>query len=349
MSLTALVVVTDADDTLDKVMEWVRANGGYFNPKQELRYEGNLFGIFAAQDIKEDELLINIPWNVVILAESQTKRLENCDTVKLIQQELEKGNESYYAPFVEYLMSAAEKHKSLLPAHWPVEAKSLFQKITPDVIVDPFLQELEWKRECEKYSEVATTAVLTHGEDEGMLPLTDKFNSRGGNWTNVEFLNGEENIAMYVRAMRDIDKGEQLYTDYRDYGQVGTPDMLRDYGFVESYPQRWIFHSHNVAFDVDYDEHDELQVTWKKKYHGKTYNIPDDSVIEFWKQELKRLKEEVYPELILSMPQDDEASCQVRSTGALDIIALYCKDLMTAMALAIEEACDGDVECTGTE
>ncbi len=81
---------------------------------------------------------------------------------------------------------------------------------------------------------------------------------RNGEWLNTmsnEVHNGDP---IKVRAKRNIKAGEQIYTTYNhceDCGNrltsYGTPEILRDYGFVEQFPQSWIFHGEDVAFRID--------------------------------------------------------------------------------------------------
>ena len=65
---------------------------------------------------------------------------------------------------------------------------------------------------------------------------------------------------MAVKASEDIRAGEEIYTSYNmcrhcggDEGEsYGTPEIMRDCGFVEEYPQRCIFEGKSsVGFDID--------------------------------------------------------------------------------------------------
>ena len=74
-----------------------------------------------------------------------------------------------------------------------------------------------------------------------------------------------------VTASRDIKAGEELYMSYNfciDCGgrasTYGTAEIFRDYGFVESYPQRWFFGKHGkrkISFELD-ESDDGLKVKW---------------------------------------------------------------------------------------
>jgi len=103
-----------------------------------------------------------------------------------------------------------------------------------------------------------------------------------------------------AQALRDISEGEELHNSYnqcndcdsrrKDYG---TPEIFQDYGFVESYPQRWVFplrrltplsrsRSKVVSFDLDLDDNQELMIFWNRD--------PPAGALVWLKGQLKRLK-----------------------------------------------------------
>ena len=58
--------------------------------------------------------------------------------------------------------------------------------------------------------------------------------------------------------------GEELYNSYNHcticqqyYDWFGTPEMFLHFGFVEGYPQRWLFDFARVKFDLDWKDGDE--------------------------------------------------------------------------------------------
>ena len=91
-----------------------------------------------------------------------------------------------------------------------------------------------------------------------LIPLFDMMNHRNGHWYNTisnEVHNGEPVV---IKARRDIKAREKIYNSYNmciDCGgrftDYGTPEILRDYGFIEEYPQTWIFEEADVAFCID--------------------------------------------------------------------------------------------------
>ena len=63
---------------------------------------------------------------------------------------------------------------------------------------------------------------------------------------------------------KPISAGDELFLSYNQcticqqyYDWFGTPEMFLHYGFVESYPQRWLFDFARVKFDLDWKERDE--------------------------------------------------------------------------------------------
>ena len=348
VTLLQLHVVVVSTDTNQELLKWVRAQGGYFNKKLELRSDENgLFGVFAVQDIGANQLLASIPWSCILYSDDSNHRFQNCEVVRLLDEELNKEVPSLHA---QGLKKTVREHASLLPFHWSQKGKELFLKVTGNGIlppVDPFMEDFEWKRKCDRVSRDATLLVMTHGEDFGMVPLTDKFNNRGGNWTGAYFGNRtDEVIGLEILAARDLKAGEQVYTHYKDYGQIGTPELLRDYGFVEMYPQRYIFPEWEVAFDVKERGDGSLRVKWLSKVMNATYNYdPDEETAAFLLQQVARLSS-VYSDLKRISSEESESLAE----NELQIVMQFCRDYLTALSLAAEDitACPANGECTET-
>jgi len=331
-SLLTAFPVFAAADIQGQLIEWLHSNGGYFNPKQELRYGDGLFGVFAANNIHKYEVLAQIPWDCVIAAEDTVYRFDDCETVELLAEELKREDMSGYA---KSLKDAAAQHSSLLPTNWSPQGQELLRKVIDNGALPPhdvFMNDFEWKRECEKVDKDATLLVMTHGEDIGMVPITDKYNSRGGNWTGAFFsIVGADELALEIRACCSIRRGEQIYTNYWDYGLVGTPELLRDYGFVESYPQRYIFHDQKIAFDINEVEQGNLQVMWLLDIFEEECKIPNDKEVKFLEDQVKRLKS--------FCPEVQRISKETNvPKNELQVINQFCSDFMTAMSVALQNA-----------
>ena len=246
---------------------------------------------------------------------------------------------------IHNLIHTAKEHSNVLPAYWSQAGKDLLFRIIYDddkqqqvfPPADLFLDQDGWRRKCEAVCPMATLLVMTHGEDFGMVPLTDKFNSRGGNYTGAYFSieNGVGDTALEIRALRPLKKGEQIYTDYRDYGAIGLPELLRDYGFIETYPQRWIFHRQRVTFDVTKENSNKFEVEWRdenKCIRNSTKTNPDCFfVAEFFRNQLDRLEQTVHA-LIDAAPTQNNAP----SAYELHIIRQFYTALTNALRLGLK-------------
>jgi uncharacterized protein YuzE len=336
--LPLLVTAVAANNIKDQdIVEWVRLRGGYWNPKQELRHdEEGLFGVFAAKTIEEGEVLASLPWDVIIASPSY--RFRNCDLVQLLANEM-KNDDSDFGPYTASLRETVKHQTNLLPGNWSPEGKALLNLVIDNGTLPPedvYMEKFEWKRKCDAVDKDATLVVITHGEYFGMAPLTDKYNSRGGSYTGAYFsIEDGNDVALEIRALRDLHAGEQIFTDYKENGEIGTPELLRDYGFVDFYPQRYIFHEQEIAFDVD-ETGNGLQVTWKRELLGKKYPVPTYQAIGFLREQLERLQR-IYPDIQShkDVPKQE-----------LDMIVRFCRDMIAALAQALVE----DGECaSGTK
>uniref|UniRef100_A0A7S2ETR6 PABS domain-containing protein n=1 Tax=Ditylum brightwellii TaxID=49249 RepID=A0A7S2ETR6_9STRA len=176
------------------------------------------------------------------------------------------GSESAYAPYVEYLLDSQPPGQ--IPSAWSEAGQELFEKILrskteeelPPKYPTDWLRD-DWHHDCggshDPVEIHAAQLVIQRAWDNLMIPIYDMFNHRNGHWFNSEgTVKSDEPIR--VHATRDIKAGEQIYNSYNqceDCGgrltNYGTPEIVRDYGFVESFPQRWIFGEYNVAFEID--------------------------------------------------------------------------------------------------
>jgi hypothetical protein len=123
---------TTTSATAQKVLDWIdNADGGYFNPKQTLQELENStqssVGIFANEDIEEGELLLQVPWELIIQSNDPTEEGQMCcGTVQAVLDEMKLANESKYYPYSVYL-----QHQGVdeLPSAWSEKGKELFYEI----------------------------------------------------------------------------------------------------------------------------------------------------------------------------------------------------------------------------
>lgn len=119
---------------VDQLSEWVKTMpNGYLSQKL---YVGradpfdptSYFGVFAQEDLKKGEFLMRIPQKAKIQLDETTDWYCDglCDLAWLLQAELEKGSDSLFRPYMDYLR---EQKIGQLPATWSVEGKELLLKV----------------------------------------------------------------------------------------------------------------------------------------------------------------------------------------------------------------------------
>lgn len=133
-TFNSISVVSGADniDLGNQVLEWINAaEGGYFNPKQELRTLENStqsrLGIFAVEDIEEGEVLMTVPWDLIIKSKDpQEEGQLCCGTAEAVLKEMKMGEKSQYHPYSTYLKSQPIDD---LPSNWSEQGKDLLYEI----------------------------------------------------------------------------------------------------------------------------------------------------------------------------------------------------------------------------
>mmetsp|Transcript_11670 Transcript_11670/g.24673 ORF Transcript_11670/g.24673 Transcript_11670/m.24673 type:complete len:1268 (-) Transcript_11670:237-4040(-) len=263
------------------IFDWVSGTeDGFITPKLELRREipGDVtspMGVYATETIETGEDIIKVPWDVILHSDDPKEPPSQmvCGTVRTVAKELRLGAKSKYAPYIVYLDNEADAQ---IPSTWSESAKELFYEILAQSIGpgDPtgWIED-EWFGKCrgDPNDDVAVKAalmVIQRADDAIMIPAYDNMNHRNGNWTNAdtEIERGEFH---HTTATRTISPGEQIYISYNFCEECGgrktgygTAEILRDYGFVEHYPQRWHYMEEDFQFDLDQIEDGKLIVTW---------------------------------------------------------------------------------------
>ena len=348
-------------------IEWIRSMGGFVSSKIEIRSldpndDNAPLGVFAITDIEEGDLLLSIPRHCLITSESDNNNEDLaewiCPTAYNLVRELELGEASFYAPYVSYLNA---QPFGQLPSMWSPVGQDLLLRITggslakDDQIIPPlgpvgWLDE-EWRTECrggdDPLEQHAFLLVIQRGWDDILVPILDLLSHRNGYWYNTvsNSIRHDLDDDVELMASRPIQAGEELYHSYThctDCGgraeTYGTPEVLRDYGFVESYPQKFVFQfetDQTVAFSLDQvDEEDgELELMW----HSPP---PDASQLSFFEEQLERLKE-VYSKY-LRYRNDDVHPHE------LFALRQFCQAYIMAFARVIEIA-RGDSCAVGTD
>ena len=337
----------------DSMVEWVTGKGGVFNPKQEYRRvdptdPNSPFGIFARERIEMGQVLYSVPWKCIIHGKPgrYTDGL-HCGTVRVLIEELKKGNSSKYAPYVNYLLS--QPHGQV-PSAWSDVGKDLLEEISGYDQLPPSEPVLwldkDWKVECDgsddPFEQNAAMLVLSRAEDELMVPFHDLYGHRNGRYFNADayLTTGKKHELV---ATRTIEKGEAIHVSYNRChdcndrrNTYGTPEILRDFGIVEELPQSFFFPWLEFGFYIDEDSFGELSVTWAR-------SKPSTEGIAYLQSQLLRLKQVVQPDLQQVANEALGTNKTLYSSETVpeyewNIINKYFESLVVAFEKAIEAA-----------
>ena len=335
------------DDHAKAILEWVTSKeGGFFNDKLELRRFDvddlqSPVGMFAKSDLEENDILLSVPREVLITAEDDTEEYGGiwCPTAFNLIREMRLGDQSKYAPYVNYLLS---QRPGQLPSAWSAAGKSMLLKLLGQADTDDTNDlppasatnwlDGDWKWECEgsddPLAQNAAMLLVQRGWDDYLIPLFDMMSHRNGKWLNSY----SESVFEYLdepivaRASRDIKAGEQIYMSYQfcaDCGNkvhgYGTPEIFRDYGFVEQYPQRWFF-GRGMSFVLDEDDSGKVELEWLGE------RGPTERGIQFLFERLVELEEAELVTPDLPIPKEE-----------LDVIRLYHKSMMDSIKFALSD------------
>lgn len=314
--LAAISIATAHADT-DDIISWVRSKGGTFSDKVEIkRHPMGYMGVFAKNDIAAKESLFQIPKECYIQifeeavdpdveeedSASNAKHHDNvCKLAHKLMDEMKLGEKSEYAPYIAYLKT---QKRGQLPANWSQAGKDALRKIAV-----PGSQIVDWidlnfkQRGCigdDPFEEHMVEMTVQRGFDTALIPIWDMVNHDNAK-INTENDSMHDEDGMKVRASRDIQAGEEIYATYDecvDCGETkeywGTPEILRDFGFVEGTARRWVFADQEIWFEIQHSEDGKLEVNFDDEedyYDDDYYGIPDKNQIQFLKNELHRLNE----------------------------------------------------------
>lgn len=234
-------------------IEWLRSRGGFFHSKLELQPlfkddpSNSPVGVFTTADIREDETLIILPQKCLLTSEGGSG--ETCDTARNLMKQRELGDKSEFAPYVNYIFDG--KHKGHLPSSWSDAGKELLHTVIGSELPPEYVSDISFEEDCggtgAEAEEEAYLLVVRRSWDDKMLPVYDMCNHRNGKWKNVDSNSAHKGEDITVYATRDIKAGEQLYLSYNECADCdfahtyALPEMVRDFGFVEELPRRFVF------------------------------------------------------------------------------------------------------------
>jgi len=278
-----------------ELMDWMRSHNAILNPKQTVQLvdptgaasSSSPYGVFATSNIAKGEIIISVPEHLIVSGNIQTgDEFElPCETVDLILKEMEKGDTSFYAPYMRYLQSIPEGE---LPEAWSGAGRKLLTDLMGGDDSNSLFNGQHWLNKwngqvCDGINDPegnrAALLVANRMEDGQMIPYLDFFNHRNGHSTNADSAVNAETDSFMVVAKRNIREGEQIYmsrnmcfdcTHFETNG-YGTPELLRDHGFVEDLPQRWNFNlaGKRRVFDLLERRSGELEIEWVRSVPPK--------------------------------------------------------------------------------
>ncbi len=322
--LSCVSTTINASDAIQNdLIAWVRSKGGSFSDKIEIRRvdpenPNSYMGVFVREPVTAKESLFVVPRDcyihvfdtAVVNHDEEDEDSVNttyfgnlCQLANKLMGEMKLGKESEFAPYIAYLQT---QKAGQLPVHWSPQGKDLMRKVaTPG---SPMVDWIDWNFKGEKHECINT--VTKEGEsnvsfeehmvemtiqrcyDTALIPIWDMVNHDNGR-INTENDSMYDPGGMKVRASRDLEAGEELFASYDkclDCGDLneywGTPEILKDFGFVENYPHRWIFGPEMVWIEV-YEDEEVPFIAWFSEEEGAP---PSDEQLDFLKEEVARLE-----------------------------------------------------------
>jgi len=120
------------------------------------------------------------------------------------------GNESFYEPFIKYLLA---KPKANLLTDWSREGMNLLKHVfEEDFYDDQDSIVYEWKEQCDGTDDPvkigAAMLLSAHGDDDILSPVYEMYNHRNGHWFNTESY--DKGDTHETKASRTIQAGEQI-------------------------------------------------------------------------------------------------------------------------------------------
>ena len=365
----------------EDLIEWIMNNGGliHSNARIGLDPTGRYRGVFVknvdneggtAIGIEEGDIIARIPYDLIIKPKNYKEHSYwNCDAVHELYHQFQLGNDSPYAPYVNYLMN---QPRGRIPSEWTLAGKTLLYTILDrreedDEGLPPLHHkkgyEDTWLGECHgEDTELAKAAFYqftSRDEDTLMVPFYDMCNHSNDpmKLNTISVKPNQQGKPFILRSIRDITPGEQIYISYNrchrcwfdktyedcvNYSYYGTSDVFDIFGFVEDFPQTWKFIM-NIG-DEDTPKWDELSFCLGRDTTGESELVvsfgdnhsrnpedeaPNMSTIVYLGKQLTRLAE-----LEETMKKDDKLMTSMPKYE-WEMAWTYHQALMTAISAAL--------------
>lgn len=308
-----------------RLVDWIRSGtNGYFHPQVQWQRLGGTgpYAMFTTVDLPKGTKLLTVPRSHVI---DSFQTHDECVTVARMLGEHQKGEDSFFAPYLSYLFdeTAGGTTTGLLPGAWSEDGQFLLQFLllgpheeNDDGLEPQYFQQPDVFETCkENFRARMASEELTdpderqHAQDaflyyisrswtDKMVPVLDMYNHRNGKSLNVESTSAhdlESDIIAY--ALRDIKAGEQLQNSYSEcmdhdceFGAIkysyNSAQIFNDYGFVEFYPRRWPMNPADQELVAEVDE--DLE-TGEKSFQW-IFDTPSQATLQWMEAQLERLQ-----------------------------------------------------------
>ena len=166
--------------TPDSLVEWLRSKPtGFFSEKivwKDLDAGDSSttnYAMFASEDIPKGESLIVVPYSIMITSKGTDL---NCDTVHVLLEELEKGEDSDYFPYIDYLFGD-DTRRGKVPASWSEAGQELLELIIGDSLFPERIDHHRVEDFCPKISDEPTQTeqdaylfMISRSWDDVMIP-----------------------------------------------------------------------------------------------------------------------------------------------------------------------------------
>lgn len=302
------------EDLANNVVDWLRSQGGFFNENLSIQRidqsdMNSPLGVFATKDIDPEERLIEVPNKCYISIpdsarvgeeDSEENMYHNiCHLGHTLIKEMNLGTKSFFLPYITYLEKTQKPGQ--IPAGWSEAGKEMLRKVATsgsDLVdwIDTAFGDKECIDPDDPLKRYALEIVRQRAYDVSFIPIWDMVNHDNGR-INVVHDGHFKGDGVKVRALKKIRAGEQLFCSYDMYGENddwGTPEILRDFGFNENYPQRWVWPDPDIWFELHEKKNagvtSGLEVHWYPGVGGDI-NPGHKREIHFLTEELKRLQE----------------------------------------------------------
>mmetsp|Transcript_7548 Transcript_7548/g.16455 ORF Transcript_7548/g.16455 Transcript_7548/m.16455 type:complete len:483 (-) Transcript_7548:90-1538(-) len=273
---------TSDEPIMDELISWMESEGAHIDGRISVRRvdpadPSSMRGIFAdGGSFERGETLFVVPKRLIYDGEPSTAKRNagkeyagkdwkdatgDCGTAREIIDAMATGS----TPYGRYL---ARQPRRVVPGYWSAAGRELLGEILggrlsseyPAAVADR--ARWDWVDCCDGAADDGELGVhaaeltTSRGDAWMMIPYYDMINHRNGRWQNTEHEGDGESLSLVTN--QKVERGEQLYNSYNTCaicgGRVdlwGTLEMFIDYGFVEPFPQRYVFWSVRLKFGLD--------------------------------------------------------------------------------------------------